>query len=599
MRRRKGYIAIVFVCLFYWTLDSVWSYFSFELNLKNLIFNEQVSYVSTFLLKVPPYQLVSRLMVVVLFAILGIIIIEFMIRRQASEKERKEAHDTFLTVLNSIDATVYVTDMQSHEILFMNQFMIESFGGNFSGRTCYEALNNNKSICDQCRKDQLVDEAGNPKGVVVWEGRNPITEAWYLNHDRAIKWIDGRVAHLQVATDITQLKELQEKQVIAESQLRQVQKMEAIGNLAGGIAHDFNNILSSIIGFTELALDEVEKESTLEDNLQEVYTAGKRARDLVKQILAFARQSEDNVKPIQVNTVVEEVLKFIRSSLPSTIEIKQDIASDSLIMGNTTQVHQILMNLCTNAAHAMEAEGGTLDISLTDITLDSASNKTRLALKPGDYIRLRVGDTGVGIPLDNINVIFDPYFTTKAPGKGTGMGLATVHGMVESYGGKIAVESRPGQGAVFTIYLPITTKRRARHPHESAALPSGAEHILFVDDEAPIAKMGSQILEGLGYAVTTRTSSIEALELFRSMSDDFDLVISDMTMPNMTGEALAVEMMAIRPDIPVILCTGYSNKISDESASDIGVKAVAYKPIIKSDLAKTVRRVLDETSVAA
>ncbi len=324
-----------------------------------------------------------------------------------------------------------------------------------------------------------------------------------------------------------------------EKKLFQSQKMGSIGTLAG-IAHDFNNILSSVIGFTELSLDEVEKGTHIEDNLQEVYTAGKRAKDLVRQILAFARQSEEELKPIQVDMIATEVLKFIRSSIPTTIEIKQTIESDSLIMGNATQVHQILMNLFTNAAHAMEDKGGILEFSLKDVVMDRGVNREKLDLKPGNYIEIKVSDTGTGIAPEIIGSIFDPYFTTKGPGEGTGMGLAMVHGIIESYGGKISVDSKPGQGTLFTIYLPVTRKRQEHHPYQSETLPTGKERILFVDDEAPIAKMGGQALERLGYTVSIRTSSIEALELLRSKPNDFDLVITDMTMPNMTGDKLAI-----------------------------------------------------------
>jgi len=395
-------------------------------------------------------------------------------------------------------------------------------------------------------------------------------------------------------TNFVSIKRDVTKEIEMENLLAQAYKMESIGTLAGGIAHDFNNILSSIIGFTELAIDEVDKNTSIEDSLQEVYVAGKRAKDLVKQILAFARQSDEEIKPIQIGAVAKEVLKLIRSSIPTTIQIKQNIESDSLIMGNATQVHQILMNLCTNAAHAMEDEGGILELSLKDIVIDTSVNGKLLDLKSGNYIEIKVSDSGVGIAPEIIGSIFDPYFTTKGPGEGTGMGLAMVYGIVESYGGKITVDSTISQGTVFTFYLPITGKRGAHRPYEPEELPCGTEQILFIDDETSIAKMGSKVLELLGYSVTTRTSSVEALELFRSKPKYFDLVITDMTMPNMNGDKLAVELMKIRTDIPIIICTGYSKKISDETAKDIGIKAFAYKPIVKLDLAKIVRKVLDD-----
>ena len=349
--------------------------------------------------------------------------------------------------------------------------------------------------------------------------------------------------------NISEYKQMEEK-------FRQSPKMESIGTLAGGIAHDFNNILSSIIGFSELALSNIDKGTELEDDIQEVKMAGMRAKDLVKQILTFARQSEEEVKPIQVNIIVKEVLKFIKSSIPSTIQINDKVNSDSIIMGSQTQIHQVLMNLCTNAAQAMEDKGGILEVSVNDTTIDRTAMIPDL--RPGEYIEIKVADTGMGIAPQHIHNIFEPYFTTKAVGEGTGMGLAVVHGIVENYGGQITVDSTIGKGTCFTIYLPITKKRKVHINAVKEDLPVGNENIMFVDDEASIAKMGSRALEQLGYAVTARTSSVEALELFKSKPQAFDLVVTDMTMPNMTGDQLAGELMKIRSDIPVVLCTGYS-----------------------------------------
>jgi len=399
---------------------------------------------------------------------------------------------------------------------------------------------------------------------------------------------------LAVFNDLTDSKRVEKEKAELHFQLLQAHKMESIGNLAGGIAHDFNNILSSILGYTELVLDDVEKGTMLENNLQEVYTAGKRARDLVKQILAFARQTDEALKPIRVDKIAMEVLKLIRSTIPVTIEIRSKIESDSLIMGSPTQVHQIFVNLCTNAAQAMDDTGGILEVGLVDVKLDAKSPLTQSGLNPGNYLKATISDTGPGISPDFIDSIFEPYFTTKGVGEGTGMGLAMVHGIVESYGGKVTVETELDKGTVFSIYLPITQKRDVYRPYEAEDLPHGTERILLVDDELPIAKMSSQILERLGYRVIIRTGSVEALELFRSGPSEFDLVITDMTMPNMTGDVLAMELIALRSDIPVILSTGYSKKISDEKASQIGIKAFAYKPMLTADLAKTVRTVLDE-----
>jgi len=403
--------------------------------------------------------------------------------------------------------------------------------------------------------------------------------------------IGEKIVFFGIARDITDRKKAQSERDELQKKLTQSQKLESIGNLAGGIAHDFNNILSVIIGYTEFALDETNKGTPLEDSLQEVYSAGKRAKDLVKQILAFARRTDEKRNPIQASLIVTEVLKFIRSTIPTTIEIREKIESESLILGNVTQLHQVLMNLCTNAAYAMEDSGGILEVAVKDTFLHQED--TIPDMQQGKYIEIKISDTGAGIAPEIIESVFEPYFTTKKPGEGTGLGLAVVHGIVKSYGGRVKVESKLGEGTIFTICLPITKNRSIKRAYVPEQLPTGTERILYVDDEAAIAKMAKQTLERLGYLITTRTNSIEALELFQMNPNDFDLVITDMTMPNMTGSKLAIELMKIRPDIPVILCTGYSKQISDETASEIGIKAFAYKPMVIADIAKTVRKVLE------
>ncbi|MBU1343498.1 MAG: PAS domain S-box protein [Proteobacteria bacterium] len=390
-----------------------------------------------------------------------------------------------------------------------------------------------------------------------------------------------------IAKDIT-------KKAALEKKIAQVQKMESIGILASGIAHDFNNILSAIIGFTELALDEVEKETTLEDDLKEILVGGIRAKDLVKQILSFARQSDELINPLRIDVIAKEVLRFIRASIPSTIEIDSDIESDSFVMGNPTQIHQIFMNLCTNSAHAMKENGGILRVSINDVEIDKNPEVKDIGLEEGNYIKIKVSDTGTGIPPAIIGRIFEPYFTTKTVEDGTGMGLSMIHGIIENYSGKIMVESTLGKGTIFTLYFPITQKPEAYQPYEAGKLPSGTERILVLDDEASILKIESQILKRFGYTVAASSSSVEALELFRSHPDNFDLVITDMTMPKITGEKLAAALIEIRPDIPVILCTGGNQKLSDKDIGPKGIKEVMLKPISIDDLLKSVRKVLDE-----
>lgn len=396
---------------------------------------------------------------------------------------------------------------------------------------------------------------------------------------------------IQIIRDISEQKNAEEERKKLESALRQGQKMEAIGTLAGGIAHDFNNILTAVIGYTELTLFGIEKGTRDEANLHEVLKAGRRAKDLVNQILTFARKTHEEVKPILIGPIADDVLKLLRSTIPSSIEIRKNIKTESLAMADRTRIHQIFLNICTNAVQAMGSDGGILTVNITDIV----SNMDNMH-KPGDYITISISDTGAGIPKENLELIFDPYFTTKNPGEGTGLGLSVVHGIVEGYGGKIIVESELNRGTVFTIYLPATKLHAVTtEQYKYEDLPRGSERVLFVDDEPAIVEVACRLLESLGYKMTCKTGSIEALELFREKPREFDLVITDMTMPGMNGDRLATELIKIRSDIPVILCTGYSKTMSEETALRVGIKAFLMKPIEYSALAKTVRKALDDT----
>ncbi|MEJ2658351.1 MAG: ATP-binding protein, partial [Desulfobacterales bacterium] len=386
-------------------------------------------------------------------------------------------------------------------------------------------------------------------------------------------------------------------------------RMQSIGTLAGGIAHDFNNILSAIIGYTELTVDYLEKGSLPYNNLQEVLEAGGRAKELINQILTFSRQSEQDLKPLQLKVVINDVLKLIRATLPSSIEIRKDLTSDAAILGDQIKIHQILMNLCTNASHAMLEKGGVLSVSLSEVELDPGFIAKHFDIKPGSYLKLSVSDTGHGMSaglMEHIfdpffttkekgkgEHIFDPFFTTKEKGKGTGMGLSVVHGIVKSHNGTIHVYSEPGEGSTFNVYLPIIEKKLEQKIRAEKPIPTGTEHILFVDDEESLINMAKQLLVSLGYTVTSRINSIEAFELFKTRPDAFDLVITDLTMPNMPGDELASKIMAIRRDIPVILCTGFSTRITEEKAKSLGIKAFIMKPLIRKDIAETLRQVLD------
>jgi PAS domain S-box-containing protein len=407
---------------------------------------------------------------------------------------------------------------------------------------------------------------------------------------------DGRATGLIGSIlDITDLKRAEEESRRAETQLRQAQKMEALGTLAGGIAHDFNNILGIIIGYTEIARWSLEKDPQVTEPLSQVLQAANRAKDLVQQILAFSRRSETEMKPVQVRLVFKEAMKMLRATLPSTIDIRENISSHRMVLGDPTQMHQVLMNLCTNAGHAMQEQGGLLEVTLTDEVLEAESDTGYSGRHPGHYVKLRVKDTGHGIDPIVLDRIFDPFFTTKEQGVGTGLGLAVVHGIVKGCGGSIEIESELGNGTTFTVLFPAV---EAGSSSESAGLvfPRGHERVLVVDDEAGLANAMRQMLLTLGYEAVCHTSSLDALEAFihQPGSRSFDLVITDMTMPGMTGLGFATELLRLKPNLPIIICTGFSEQTSSETAKRIGIKEFLMKPVTLSNLAMVARKVLDE-----
>jgi len=378
-------------------------------------------------------------------------------------------------------------------------------------------------------------------------------------------------------------------------QLQQSQKMEAIGTLAGGIAHDFNNILFPIVGYTQMLLEDTPEDSPTRDSLNQIYTSVLRAKSLVKQILTFSRQESSELMLMKMQPIIKETLKLIRSTIPTTIDIKLDINPDcGVIKADPTQIHQIVMNLATNAYHAMEETGGELKVRLKEIELGEY-DILRPDMKPGIYACLTITDTGIGMDKELTRKVFDPFFTTKKKGKGTGMGLSVVHGIVTAMGGAIQVYSEPGEGTQFHVYLPVEKNFSEEQViHSKIDIQGGTEQILLVDDDESILLMEKRMLELLGYQVTTHISSIEALEAFRDSPDKFDIVITDMAMPNMPGDKLSAELIKIRYDIPILLCTGFSETMSEEKATSLGIKGFLWKPIIMKDLAQKIREVLDK-----
>lgn len=407
----------------------------------------------------------------------------------------------------------------------------------------------------------------------------------FLINVNSVPFMDG--TRLWTCREITERKKL-------ESRLRQSYKMEAIGTLAGGIAHDFNNILSAIVGYTEISIGAIGSESPVKQYLSRVMEACTRAKDLVKHILMFSRETEQEPRPLNIALPVKEALRLIRASVPATIEIRQDIRARAPVLADPTQMHQLVMNLCTNAAHAMRETGGVLSIQLADETVTAGKIAEYPDLTPGLYVKITVSDTGHGIPSQNIDRIFDPFFTTKEKAEGTGMGLSVVHGIVQGHGGSIFVKSQVGRGSTFDIFLP-TLEGNSEEAEEARKLSvqTGNESILFIDDEEMIADIAKAMLEGLGYSAVTKMNASEALTLFRQGPDAFDLVITDLTMPQLTGFDLAERIHRIRPDIPIVLCTGFGLDFTEETAAKYGISGIIFKPILRRNMAEVIRNVLD------
>jgi PAS domain S-box-containing protein len=397
--------------------------------------------------------------------------------------------------------------------------------------------------------------------------------------------------------DLSREEEAERQREELESRLRQAQKMEALGVLAGGIAHDFNNILGAILGYTQLAQEDLPKGSTERDHLDQALKAGERARDLVKHILAFSRRAEQEKSPVSLTPLIKETLHLLRASLPPQITLRHRLGyEEGVVLADATQLHQVLMNLCTNAAQAMQPGGGLLEVELEDVDLDKGNAawvRASTNLRPGLYRKLTVRDTGRGMEPEVAARVFEPYFTTKEPGQGTGLGLAVAHGIVQSHGGAISVQSEPGKGSVFEVWLPRNQAAVKPGKTSQAALPGGNEQLLFVDDEASLVQVAQRMLRRLGYGVDVFLSGEKALDAFAADPHGYDLVITDLSMPKMSGLHLLDEIKKLRPETPVLLCTGFSHAMRTKNPRELGLKGVLRKPLMWSDLALAVRRALD------
>ncbi len=534
--------------------------------------------------------------------------------RQAEETLR-ESEQNFRTLADSGQALIWTsgTDKCCN---YFNRVWLE-----FTGRTLKQEMGN--GWAEGVHPDDL--QPCLDIYVGAFDRREKFCMEYRLRrHDGEYRWIldDGCprynsrrefIGYIGHCLDVTERKKAQEEKARLETQLQQAQKMEAIGSLAGGIAHDLNNILFPISGLSEMLLEEIPPDSPEHESLEQIHKSAQRGSNLVKQILAFSRQSNPRKLPIRIQPILKEVLKLVRATIPRKIEITSHIQSDcGMVSADPTQVHQIMMNLITNAYHAVELTGGTINVELKETDMTSFDEKEELpfhAMPPdgtsgyplrlltGKYACITLSDTGTGMDQTLINKIFEPYFTTKEQGKGTGLGLSVVHGIVKEHGGDIRVYSEVGRGTAFHVYLPLLEEtqdnRAAGVPRK---YPTGCERILLVDDEEPIVRIEQMILEKLGYRITARTSSQDALDAFRVDPLIFDLVISDRGMPGMTGEQLAGELFSIRPDIPIILCTGFSDENDEKLARDMGIKGFLMKPVVLADLAAMVRKVLDDVA---
>lgn len=519
---------------------------------------------------------------------------EILERRRAEEK-RRESDERHRTILHTAMDGFWLADTEGR-LLQVNESYCRMSG--YSERELLALKISDLEVQETSDDVSVHMQKLIAQGTDRFESRHRRKDGTILEIEVSVQykpWEGGRmVAFLH---DITDRVLAEKERLNLESQLREAQKMEAIGVLAGGIAHDFNNILSPIIGYTEMALDDDPELSPVQFELEQVLAAAHRAKDLVKQILAFSRRGpEQQMIPVDISRVVKEALRFLRASLPSSIEIRQNLQK-GVALADVTQLHQVIANLCTNAAHAMDSQG-VLDVSLTKVHLSvgDLSDLSLPDLKPGAYLKLSVGDTGQGMSDETVQRIFEPYFTTKEMGKGTGLGLAVVLGIVKRHGAEIKVRRELGMGSVFDIYIPSAVEQPTAVFDPYRDLPGGSEKVLLIDDEQMIVHLGATILERLGYRVTAKTNARDALDLFLSDPHAFDLIITDYTMPGLTGIDLARAMGKARPGIPVLLCTGFSERLKDEDVEEAGIRRCVMKPLDSAKLAKLAREVLDAKS---
>jgi PAS domain S-box-containing protein len=516
--------------------------------------------------------------------------------RNRAVKQLHLAHQTLLAILDGIDATVYVVDMDSYEILFMNKYLINAFGGDFTGRLCYQVFGGIGHSCDHCTNDRLLDAQGQPTDVCTWESRNSITKKWYINYDRAIRWHDDRIVKLQIATDITELKQAENEKEKLQAQLTQAQKMESVGRLAGGVAHDFNNMLGVILGHTEMALEETDPASLLYTDLHSVHQAAERSAALTRQLLAFARKQTVAPKVIDLNETVEEMLKMLRQLIGEDIDLLwQPGRNLQPVKIDPAQIDQLLVNLCVNARDAI-AGAGKVTIETDTKIFDEDYCTDHLGALPGEYVLLEVSDDGCGMDKKTLSQIFEPFFTTKEQGKGTGLGLASIYGIVKQNNGFINVYSEPDKGSTFKVYLPVYAVKSdgVMEKDSDLAVEHGNETILLVEDETAILEMTTRMLERLGYTVVAAATPGEAIRLAHEYQGQIDLLMTDVVMPEMNGRELAGNFISHYPNLKRLFMSGYTaNVIAHHGVLDEGVHFI-QKPFSKKELGGKVREALED-----
>jgi len=533
-------------------------------------------------------------------AMMGSTLVRFQAEEVArrSEQSLRESEARYRILFETVTDGMVIIDAASHRFLWANPAFCDMFG-------CSMDAIETMGMADIHPSEQLAEvyrgfaqfAEGHARTAQEIPCLRQDGSAFPANISGASMELDGRRCWLGIFRDITEHKRDQEERRALEAQLFRTQRLESLGVLAGGIAHDFNNILAGIQGFTELTHARLQNDSRAQRDLEQVLRATERAKDLVRQILTFSRHVEQNRRPVELSLLLKETLKFLRASLPSTIRIEPHISPDGVVVqADPTHMDQVFVNLCTNAQHAMQAEGGTLTVGLETVALSETEAHSLALAAPGSYAHLWVQDTGCGIPPAIRGRIFDPFFTTKPPGEGTGMGLATAHGIVSGYGGTIHVDSEVGVGTVFHIYLPALDVETSEEYQLESALAEGTERILFVDDETSITLFVQELLESLGYRVTTRNESLEALRIFAEDPEAFDLVITDLTMPGLAGPELVARLRQMRPQIPVILMTGFPGFADGRSLEALGNPLLLPKPCTAQELSDAVRRALDNRS---